>query len=139
MRFLKQEHLKNVWQDFAKLPSEQQLLETGAVFVAQWCQPLSDVSTSDIASFCDDVAEKVKLVVKSKNSSHSLLSVSSEQLNEWKIRNISDNQFNCTESKQILNAVCMVLFQQYCFCADNERHQFLETSMLNWVSVEKYS
>ncbi|XP_063225966.1 F-box only protein 21-like [Bacillus rossius redtenbacheri] len=133
MRFLKQEHLKEVWNDFIHLSPEEQLLETGAAFVAQWCQPLLDISTADIAMFCDDIAEKVKLLVMSKNSSHSLLNVSPEQLNDWRGRNISDNHFSSSESKQILSVLCEVLFQHYNFSAGNEMFQFMETSLFNWV------
>lgn len=62
-------HLK-FYVSFCRLP-----LAAGAVLVDQYCNPLSDVSLSNISSQLDEIVEKVKKMLSIKNPSHPSLSV----------------------------------------------------------------
>lgn len=64
LRFIRQLHLSTVWKDYMALPSERQVLEIGAVLVAQWCQPNIEVTLDDISAKLDNIAEEVKQALK---------------------------------------------------------------------------
>ena len=51
-------------------------LPLGAVLVDQYCNPLADVTLSSISAQLDEIAEKVKKMLRIKNSSHPSLRVS---------------------------------------------------------------
>lgn len=39
------------WEEFKNSPAERQLLEHGAVIVAQWSQPTEEISYEDISKY----------------------------------------------------------------------------------------
>lgn len=60
LRFLRQLSLSKEWAEYIALPPKLQILEKGAVFVAQWCQPHVEVTWKDVALKIDNLADKVK-------------------------------------------------------------------------------
>lgn len=60
LRHIRQERLSTDWVEYISLPEEMQILEKGAVFVAQWCQPHIEVNWEDVAVELDHIADKVK-------------------------------------------------------------------------------
>ena len=48
-----------MWQRYLKLPPERQLLEMGAVIIAQWCQPKLELFLEEISNHLDKLAEMV--------------------------------------------------------------------------------
>lgn len=48
---------------------------SGAVMVDQYCNPLADVTLDSILAQVNEVAEKVKKVLRVKNSSHPTLHI----------------------------------------------------------------
>lgn len=61
LRFLRQLHLSDEWAYYLSLPQKKQILEKGAVFVAQWCQPHIEIRWKDIAAKLDNLAKQVNM------------------------------------------------------------------------------
>lgn len=59
MRKLK---LQKEWSFLASLPKNEKLLEKGAVFVSQWCQPDQYIEYEAISQQLDDIAFAVSLI-----------------------------------------------------------------------------
>ncbi|GLH01677.1 F-box only protein 21 [Gryllus bimaculatus] len=133
IRYVRQVHLSKKWQHFLSLPSEELVLEKGAVLVAQWSQPLTEVKYKKIAKQLDDIASAVKTELRKKHSNHPLFRVPPEKLSEWRNKNINDNQWKPSESHQILDALRNVLFTQMGFHGNNEMYYNVESSFLNKV------
>jgi len=133
MRFVQQQHLKQEWQDFLALDLDDQLLERGAVLVAQWCQPMVKVTYRDIASQLDNIALEVKRKLFMEHENHPIFSAAPEKLNSWRNRNISGNQWKPFESQQIISAMCSVLFQDMGFNGNNEMYYSAVNCYINKV------
>ncbi|VEN52081.1 unnamed protein product, partial [Callosobruchus maculatus] len=78
LRFIRQLHLSKVWKNYISLPPQRQILEVGAVFVAQWCQPNVEVTVEDVTAKLDQIAEEVKEVLKTQHPNHSLFKATQE-------------------------------------------------------------
>ena len=131
---MKQTHLKDEWQKFISLPPKQQTLERGATFVAQWSQPEKNVSYLAISSILDNIAEQTKEFLREQYPGHSIFSVSNERFNFWKNNIIDDNQWNVTETRQITDALCEVLFVKLKFYGNSKMYYWLEKSFIDHVS-----
>jgi regulator of sirC expression with transglutaminase-like and TPR domain len=112
---------------------EYQLLEKGAVLAAQWCQPMVEVTYSDVASQLDDIAMEVRRKLFIEHENHSLFSASAEKLNSWRNKNITDNQWKPSESQQIISAICSVLFQDMGFHSSREMYYSSASAYINKV------
>jgi len=133
MRFVQQQHLKIQWQDFLALDLEDQLLESGAVLVAQWCQPMVKVTYSDIADQLDKISVEVKRQLFMEHENHPIFSTAPEKLKSWRNKNITDNQWKPFESQQIISAMCSVLFQSMGFHGNNEMYYSAVNCYINKV------
>ncbi|TWW60217.1 F-box only protein 21 [Takifugu flavidus] len=73
--FLRQQNILKSLKSFLEQPAEQQSPLEGAVLVDRYCNPLADVTLSSISAQLDEIAEKVKKMLKTKNPSHPSLRV----------------------------------------------------------------
>ncbi|KAJ9575100.1 hypothetical protein L9F63_007761, partial [Diploptera punctata] len=133
IRYVRQLHLKQEWRDFLALDLEDQLLEKGAVLVAQWCQPMVDVNYKDIAAQLDEIAHKVRTQLYLDHFRHPLFTVPEEVLSIWRNKNIDDNQWRPTDSQQVLASICKVVFEEMGFHGNNEMYYSAEHSLINKV------
>jgi F-box protein 21 len=133
MRYIRQEHLKEEWQDFLAVDVEDQLLEKGAVLVSQWCQPMIEVTYSGIAAQLDNITMEVKRKLSLEHEDHPVFSASAEKLKSWRNKNISDNQWKPSESQQIISAMCSVFFQDMGFHSSNEMYYSAVNFYINKV------
>lgn len=121
------------------LPNEQQILERGAVLIAQWCQPTINVTLRDTASHLDDIADIVKGVLFQSYPNHPLFSTPVEVQNHWKTHNLSRNQWNVPDCRVIMDIMAMVLYKHLGFHGNNEMYYVPENSYINEVSNEFFS
>lgn len=133
IRYLKQTHLKGEWQKFISLPSKQQTLERGATIVAQWSQPERHVSYPTISSILDNIAEQTKDLLKEQHPNHSIFSIPTERFIFWKNNIIDDNQWNISETRQVTDALCKVLFEKLGFYGNSEMYYSSENSFIDRV------
>lgn len=136
VRYLKQSHLKNEWQMFISLPLKQQTLERGATIVAQWSQPERHVSHTMISSSLDNIAEQTKELLREQYPAHSIFSVPKERFAFWKNNILDNNQWNVSETRQVTDALCKVLFQKLGFYGNSEMYYSSENSFIDRVSYE---
>lgn len=138
VRYLKQTHLKDEWKKFLSLPPKQQTLERGATIVAQWSQPERHVSYFAISSALDNIAEQTKELLREQYPNHTIFSIPTERFNFWKNNIIGDNQWDVTETRQLTDALCEVLFKRLGFYGNSEMYYSSENSFIDRVSYECY-
>uniref|UniRef100_A0A7N6A1P1 Hemimethylated DNA-binding domain-containing protein n=1 Tax=Anabas testudineus TaxID=64144 RepID=A0A7N6A1P1_ANATE len=73
--FLRQQNILRSLKTFLEQPAEQQSSLEGAVLVDQYCNPLADVTVDSISAQLDEIAEKVKKMLRIKNASHPSLRI----------------------------------------------------------------
>ncbi|XP_071855753.1 F-box only protein 21 isoform X2 [Bombus fervidus] len=133
VHYLKQTHLKDEWKKFLSLPPKQQTLERGATIVAQWSQPERHVSYFAISSALDNIAEQTKELLRERYPNHTIFSIPTERFNFWKNNIIGDNQWNITETRQLIDALCEVLFKRLGFYGNSEMYYSSENSFIDHV------
>lgn len=102
------------------LPVAQHVSEWTATFMAKWCKPQEHVSYSYIVASLDNIAQQALKILQEEYPKHSIFSVSTEQFSSWKTNMNNDNQWNKTETKQILQAICRVMFHNLGFRVFND-------------------
>ncbi|KAJ8684303.1 hypothetical protein QAD02_020095 [Eretmocerus hayati] len=137
MRYIKQSQLSNEWQKFIELPPHKQLLESGAVFVAQWSQPDRHITHEGVGSMLDDIVEQAKDVLKEKHPSHPIFNTPCEQFEYWKKNNIDDNQWSIVETRQVISALTEVIFNRLGFYSNSEMYYSSENSFIDRVLEHK--
>lgn len=133
LRFLRQEYLTKEWETYINLPPEEQILERGAVFIAQWCQPTVDVSLANISKQLDVIAGSVREVLRDMHSDHPIFSTSIEVQNSWRTRNLTTNKWAPNKCRQIMDAIAIVLYKHLGFYGNNEMYYIPENSYINIV------
>ncbi|XP_059192283.1 F-box only protein 21 isoform X2 [Centropristis striata] len=73
--FLRQQNILRSLKTFLEQPVEQQSALEGAILVDQYCNPLADVTLNSISAQLDEIAEKVKKMLRIKNPSHPSLRI----------------------------------------------------------------
>lgn len=137
VRYLKQSHLKDEWQKFISLPPKQQILERGATIISQWSQPNKHVSYSRISSLLDNIADQVKELLRQQYPAHSIFSAWTDQFTYWRNNIINDNQWSVTETRQITDVLCEVLFEKLGFYGNSEMYYSSENLFIDCVSCER--
>lgn len=117
------------------LPPEKQILERGAVLIAQWCQPTINVTLRDIASQLDDIADNCRSILYTMYPYHPLFSTPIEEQNHWKTNNLSRNQWSIPECRQIMEVMGIVLYKHLGFHGNNEMYYVPENSYINEVCL----
>lgn len=134
LRFLRQIDVAEKWGKYKALPQEDQLLEHGAVLVAQWCQPTLEITYELIGKRLDEIAAVVRNKIgELYGSDHPSLQVSQSQQEQWRFHNITDNQFPPKESRHVITALSKVLFDEMGFFGNNELYYSHENSFINSV------
>ncbi|XP_037536151.1 F-box only protein 21 isoform X2 [Nematolebias whitei] len=100
--FLRQQNILRSLKSFLEQPAEQQSALEGAVLVDQYCNPLADVTLDGISVQIDEIAEKVKKMLRIKNPSHSSLRGANDDCV------IEDYELQ----RQVLGALNSVLYEQ---------------------------
>ncbi|XP_010774544.1 F-box only protein 21 [Notothenia coriiceps] len=73
--FLRQQNILRSLKTFLEQPAEQQSALEGAILVDQYCNPLAEVTLNSVSAQLDEIAEKVRKMLKIKNSSHPSLRI----------------------------------------------------------------
>ncbi|KAM9330908.1 F-box only protein 21 [Gastrophryne carolinensis] len=73
--FMRQEATMRKFKDFLQRPEEQQDILEGAVLIEQYCNPLEDVSLSNIQATIEEILGKVKICLSTKNNRHPSLTL----------------------------------------------------------------
>ncbi|XP_025263612.1 F-box only protein 21 [Camponotus floridanus] len=113
--YLRQCHLKVIWQKFINSSDKQQLLEQAAIFVSQWYQPKKSLFYPYVTASLENIAQQVLECLKRKHPMHSIFSTPTELFSSWKYNNIDDNQWDSIEGKQIIDTLREVLFDEIGF------------------------
>lgn len=130
LRYLQQKHLSQKIKAFMQLPTEKQKLETGAVMIAQWCQPTENIVENEIADQLDDIAEEVKNCLAEREPTHPLVLVT-----EITNQDIMENLWTCEQCQGVLEALNSVLFVKHKFCGNrmdyyNQNNSFIDKVLL---------
>jgi hypothetical protein len=133
LRYIKQLHLTEVWTDYVSLPPEKQILERGAAFVAQWCQPEIDITGDDIASTLDIVAHLVKRRLHETYPSHKIFQASEEELAQWRNENLTRSQWTVPECQQLILTMREVMYKELGFGGSTEGYYMSQNSLINKV------
>lgn len=133
--------LRNKWQKFVSQSADKHIPEWIVTFMAQWCKPQEHVSHSHVVASLDNIAQQALEILQEEYPEHSIFSVSAEQVSLWKTSMHSANQWNKTETKQVLEAICKVMFQNLGFrpFTDSERTSSNYKNFIDDVSKLEYS
>ncbi|CAG9827376.1 unnamed protein product [Diabrotica balteata] len=133
LRYIRQHHLSKVWKEYISLPPSRQILEVGAVFVAQWCQPNVEVTVENIGHRLDMIAEEVKSALRTVYPEHPIFKATQEQLDLWRRQNKEQNEWKVNECRQLITIMREVLFQQMRFSGNNHAYYMPQNSFINEV------
>uniref|UniRef100_A0A8D0H9B1 F-box protein 21 n=1 Tax=Sphenodon punctatus TaxID=8508 RepID=A0A8D0H9B1_SPHPU len=101
--FLRQQNILKNLKAYLQHPEDQQSFLEGAVLIDQYCNPLSDISLKSVQAQVDDIADRVRKVLKAKNLRHpSLSSKAGEVLMVPEVE----------LQRQVLDAMNCVLYEQ---------------------------
>lgn len=137
LRCIRQYHLAKVWENFMDLPAHQQILEKGAVIVAQWFQPVRDIEWEYIAEKLDDLSTQVIQALRVKKPSHPLHKIPVEILTKWKNENLDENQWDVKECQEIIQCLTTVLYKQNRFKGNSVAYYVPENSFIDEVLSKK--
>ncbi|XP_070572087.1 F-box only protein 21-like isoform X1 [Ptychodera flava] len=70
IRYVQHHVSSTTWRDFLAKPNEEQSLETGAILLAQWCQPATQIQQVSIQSEFDQLALKVQVELRNRCPDH---------------------------------------------------------------------
>jgi len=134
--YLKHYHLGSLWRKFINRSPKRQILEEAITLMAQWFQPMEDISYSQIETKLDNITQQVIERLKIKWPFHPILSASHEQFSYWKCNNINKNQWDDKETKQALDIVCEVLVELEFLLGGYSinTHSYLDYHLINRVS-----
>lgn len=138
LRYIRQQYLKKEWCDYMSLPREEQILERGAVLIAQWCQPNVNVTLDDVSKRLDQIADLVRYTLYSSYPNHPLFSTPLEVTNEWKYRNLDQNKWSVADCRKIMDYMGVVLYKTLGFHGNNEMYYVPENSYINEVHYVIY-
>uniref|UniRef100_A0A8C3V868 F-box protein 21 n=37 Tax=Passeriformes TaxID=9126 RepID=A0A8C3V868_CATUS len=100
--FLRQQNILKNLKEYLQRPTERQSFLEGAVLIDQYCNPLSDICLKSVQAQVDDITDKVRKVLRTKNPRHpSLASKAGEVL-------IPEVELQ----RQVLDAMNCVLYEQ---------------------------
>lgn len=106
LRYLRQAHVTHKWNQLAGLPKEEQKLETVGLLVAEWFQPEERTLEAQCFAKMNEIADQVMDLLRERNPSHSIFLKDKSTLKQWQYDNIQNNQFDATQSREILNCIC---------------------------------
>lgn len=136
IRYLRQSYLTDEWNAFLNLSADRQTLERGAILVSQWSQPEKRVSHLSVSLLLDDIAQRTKQNLHESYPNHPIFSIPSVVLDEWKHVNIDDNQFNKTATRQVMSALCQVMFEKMGFHGNSEMYYSSVNSFIDQVQFK---
>uniref|UniRef100_A0A8D0KYC3 F-box protein 21 n=1 Tax=Strix occidentalis caurina TaxID=311401 RepID=A0A8D0KYC3_STROC len=100
--FLRQQNILKNLKEYLQRPTDRQSFLEGAVLIDQYCNPLSDICLKGVQAQVDDITDKVRKVLRTKNPRHpSLASKAGEVL-------VSEVELQ----RQVLDAMNCVLYEQ---------------------------
>ncbi|XP_031447949.1 F-box only protein 21 isoform X2 [Phasianus colchicus] len=100
--FLRQQNILKNLKEYLQRPADQQSFLEGAVLIDQYCNPLSDICLKSVQAQVDEITDKVRKVLRTKNPRHpSVASKAGEIL-------IPEVELQ----RQVLDAMNCVLYEQ---------------------------
>ncbi|CAH1801531.1 unnamed protein product [Owenia fusiformis] len=126
LRYVQQISLRIEFEDFLALPSKKQLLETGAVLIAQWCQPTLDITHNSIADKLDTIVGQVRKHLSTINENHPALK---QPIPE----DFEESLWPGDVSRQVLDSLNHILYDVLHFHGNVEHYYIPSNSYINKV------
>ncbi|KAL3856329.1 hypothetical protein ACJMK2_011098 [Sinanodonta woodiana] len=127
LRFLQHEYLTQKIKDFLQLDPSKQKLETGAVMVAQWCQPMENITENGIADQLDSLAADVRKLLKERDPTHPIFS------REFNYNDITEDMWSTGQCRSVLDCLNTVLFEQHEFHGNKDDYYNQTNSYIDKV------
>ncbi|XP_074644009.1 F-box only protein 21-like [Tubulanus polymorphus] len=128
LQFFETKRLKGKWRELLGLPCNQQSLEKGAIFIAQWCQTWNYISEMGICEELDVIASQVKATVNQRHSSHPLVQLTLPCFSE-----LNADYWSVGQSRQILDCLNLVLYTELGFYGNEEDYYDMKNSFIDKV------
>ncbi|KAK3611713.1 hypothetical protein CHS0354_034382, partial [Potamilus streckersoni] len=128
LQFLQQEYLTQKIAVFLQLDPGHQKLETGAVIIAQWCQPTENIIENGIADQLDSLAAEVKNLLRDREPSHPIFS------RRFDCHEITEHMWNTAQCCTVLDCLNTCLFQRHKFHGnkdDNQADSYIDKVLQN--------
>ncbi|EMP24404.1 F-box only protein 21 [Chelonia mydas] len=101
--FLRQQNILKNLKAYLERPGDQLSFLEGAVLIDQYCNPLSDICLTSVQAQVDDITDKVRKALRTKNPRHPSLTPKAGE-----VLIVPDVEFQ----RQVLDAVNCVLYEQ---------------------------
>lgn len=139
LRHLKQHHLQQKWCRMMYRNPETQILERIATFVSNWSQPEQHTSYSYIATLLDNIAQHALDDLKSMYPTHPIFKATPNDFSYWKRSNINDNQWSPTNTRQIIDVLCNLMFKKLGFHGSDVDFCDANSALIDHVNYYNYS
>lgn len=121
------------WEAFLSRSPSEQPMEIGAILIARWFQPHTDVSVKQIGSRIDELAEDCRAKLQVMHSDHPVLSKPLHSPNQT----LQDSRLSQPRCRQIFKCVNHVLFTQVKLSGNSADYYNLKNSLINEVLDSK--
>ncbi|XP_044269592.1 F-box only protein 21-like [Tribolium madens] len=129
LRLLNEHYLKNTWDKFKRLPSQEQTLEKIAIFFAQWFHlDIQDVD-NHVAKRLNDIANLVKVRLRSTNPKHPIFT---SEVCEWR-KKLEKHQWGPENCHEVISTIREVLYSHLGLQGNYSWHPSPEFSFINKV------
>ncbi|KAL5015855.1 hypothetical protein ScPMuIL_005444 [Solemya velum] len=134
IRHILHRHLKEKWTKYFQQPLSDQHLETGAVMVAQWCQPTDFITENAVSDELDVIAQKVGVEMRLRFPTHPLCSM------EIPVNGNDEVVWTAIQGREILDTVNHILFRQLGFSGNtsnyyDENNSFIDKVIQNRTGI----
>lgn len=121
------------WEEFMARQPSQQSLEMGALLVAKWFQPHTDINIKQMISEIDGMAEKCLNKLRVIHPDHPALSAALVPAHLV----LQDTKWSADRCRQLFKCINHVLFTQMKISGNNEDYYNLKNFLINEVLTSK--
>ncbi|XP_037777870.1 F-box only protein 21-like isoform X2 [Penaeus monodon] len=121
------------WEKFVARPSAEQSIEVGAILMARWFQPHTDISIKQMTSVIDGIAEQCREQLRINHPNHPALSVPLTPAGEV----LTESRWSYEKTVQLFKCINHVLYHQMKMTGNSEDYYNLKNSLINEVLTSK--
>lgn len=133
LRYIRHECLQITWKTFLSLPPSLQILERGAILLAQWCQPTERISEEAVTSQLEYLTQLIKNELQIRYPKHPVIQMEMVKTDVA----LEHSLWEPAECRSILSCINAVLFNQQQFVGNRDDYYSAQNSYIDQVLCKK--